>query len=237
MVRHLTIMVDGYDYIKEILNKYVDLATFEGVEFIRAVPWPSLKGRSSFELTVLDRYSVNGKAIRGIDVLWANLYLEVAAFAEEHPEYEVRWSDSCHREIGNWFACTTDSILYNVVRSGNYHLREVYEAQGVRAHTGHEANVVIKGIRTFGEANQARPVWKAILRECAKSDPFLDLRSGQEIMNLCGSDVIILLESNKGQFQLVNDTIYSTDEQLLLASNSPWKGANYSFLYDHPAFQ
>lgn len=232
MYTHLTCKAEGAAYLREILNTYVDLSTYNEKAYIKAKPHPTWEGRESFEVSF-----GNAGVVRGIDVLWANLKKDVALFAENNPDFDICWAHSCHRDIGDWFAADHDSIYFNLVRQDQYHVREVYEAINLRGHVGFCEFKRISGLRVFGEPNQARKVAKLIIAESKKKDPFLDLRQGQAIMDLCGLHVIILLETDKGHFQLINDTIYSTAMQLHCASNSPWKGADYSFLDNHPVFQ
>lgn len=232
MYTHLTCKEEGADYLREILNTYVDLSLYKDKHCIEAKAHPSLTGCVSFEVSF-----GNFGVVRGIDVLWANLKKDVAQFAENNPDFDVRWAHSCHREIGDWFAADHDTIYFNMARQGQYHLREVYQAINVRGHMGFAEIKRVTGLRVFGEPNQVRKVAKLLVEECHKKDPFLDLRQGQKIMDLCGLHVIILLESTNGHFQAINDSIYSTTEQLYSASSSPWKGADYSFLYNHPVFQ
>ena len=116
MYTHLTCKTEAVDYLREILNTYVDLGTYQDKLCIEAKSHPSLKGRVSFELS-FGSFGV----VRGIDVLWANLKKAVAQFAENNPDFDIRWAPSCHREIGDWFAADHDSIYFNVVRQEQYH--------------------------------------------------------------------------------------------------------------------
>lgn len=233
MLRHLGMNNIAVSKVTDIIKTYQMASVFNGVEYISAELSDSLPGRAMYELRI--RYATG---VNGIDVLFAILCSAIKDLSVAHPEYELRWSETCHREIGAWFACTENTIYYNKAREEQYSRRVVtMPEKTVRGMCGEYKVDSFGGLQLFGEPNKVRKVYKAIVKECSLKEPFLDLRENSELMQMCGGDVIIICQANNGWYHLINDTIITAAPQIALGWTSPWVGALYSNLGNHKAFQ
>lgn len=217
--------------LKTLLDELVLNTTHNAI--VIGVKW------EEFDTQVYITISQEAGFVIGHDVLLAVFYKALKQLEVQYPGLKgnVRVCERDARDYHGWFSTTDDCIRFNVARQDQYMLRECYEAQGARGHVGFSELKRITGIRVFGEPNQARKVLKLITKETHAKANFIDLRPGSDIMNLCGSRVIVLVEATNGHFQIVNDGVPVSELEVHNAANSPYKNVDYSFLYNHPLFQ
>lgn len=217
--------------IKSLLDDLVLNTTHNGIT--TAVEW--YKGDFVNVITVTPK--IDG--VMNKDVLLACFYRDLDRLKIRYPDLEkyMRIANRVARDYHGWFSTTHDTIRYNMARQDQYMLRECYEAQGCRGHVGFCDLKSITGIRVFGEPTNARKVLKMIQKENQLKTRFIDLRPGSPIMEQCGNSVMVLVEATNGHFQIINDGIPVSEQEVLNASDSPYKNVDYSFLYNHPLFQ
>lgn len=221
------------EHIKKMLDTFVLDTTHNGIT--SAVDWWQPSTDDQVYITVTPK----GASTINYDVLIACFYSKIAVLSSEFPELEgnVRVCERAARDYHGWFSTTDDCIRYNIARQDQYMLRECYEAQGARGHVGFCELKCITGIRVFGEPNLARKVLKLIRKESTSKSHYVDLRPGSNIMNLCDSKVMVLVEASNGHFQIINDGLRVSELEVYNAERSPYKNVEYSFLYNHPLFQ
>lgn len=214
--------------ITEIFARYEINSTYNGQVGISGEFW-SPSEKSYFTLH-------QNRRIRGTDVLLANMFRELWLLQEANPHVTMHWSNDCHNDKGDWFVFTDDSIYYNMLREGSYMYRNC-DVEGCRAGNGKWVAQNLRSVYVLGEPNAARRTLKRIRKEAAEATAFLDLTPGGPIMELAGQHVIVLVHAVNGQFQVINDGIVVTVDELIKADSAPGITPRYSFLYNNPVFK
>lgn len=238
MLRHITwthIHVEAHEvcptmFMQELFKKYIE----------RSIP----VGETEPRLDVT--YWVPGNEVHAtleancrvanMDVLMANLYLDVQKAQKQFPDAKIT---ICHRGTRyptNWLAQSEDAVLYNTHRDGNYLIRVVEEAVSCNAAVTLAEDVRVNRIRSLqvmGEPFTARKIYKEIKRQALLRDNFIDLRKGSEIYAMLESNVMIGITAQNGQFHVVDERrVHVTYTEFFRATNSPWINTHYDILYN-----
>lgn len=234
MKRHLS-WTSGYApadiTIHGIIEKFKQRSTYKDIVGISGKFETYDDGsRSYFTLYVDGR-------IRNVDVLLELMFVELSFVGDNYPEIALKWHEDCRRNKGAWFASTEDTIYFNTARTNEFMHRTCF-TNGARG--GHDKLLFsnARSIDVFGEATATRKAMKWINQEAAKSGGFIDLRTDSPLHDLIkGNNVIILVDSPKGQFQFLNENIYVTEEELYTLDELKGNdGPKYDFIFNHPVF-
>lgn len=175
-------------------------------------------------------------SVANMDVLMANLYLDVQKAQKQFPEAEITICKRDTRYPTNWLAQSEDAVLYNTHRDGKYLIRVVEDARGASAAVSLMEDTKvnrISSLQVLGEPFTARLVCKEIKRQALLRDNFIDLRKGSVIHQMLKSNVMIGITAQNGQFHVVDERrVHVTYTELFRATNSPWINTHYDILYN-----
>lgn len=217
-------------YMQELFKKYIErsIPVGETEPLLNVTYW--VPGDTINATLVADCTVAN------MDVLMANLYLEVEIAAIQFTKANIHICPRDTRYPTNWFAQAEDAVLYNTHRDGNFLIRVVEEARGCNAAVTLTDDMRvnrISSLQVMGEPFTARKVYKEIKRQALLKYNFIDLRKDSVLHQMLGSNVMIGITALNGQFHIVDERrVHVTYTELVLTQNSPWVNANYDILFN-----